>query len=102
MIVGKPSKLNMSIDPYVSYIRGHLIPGKAETIYVIGRLENKKLLDDICNKVNDSYEICSSVRSRAILRHSENRIEEIEQYVVIMRLHGINVFQSSINDVYER
>jgi hypothetical protein len=61
MIVGKRAKLvNEEKVPYVKYIRGVLFKEKMETVYILGRLENKDIICGVCEDVSDIYSVLRS------------------------------------------
>ncbi len=91
VIVGKRKKLLYSIEPYVSVIKNKIIPNKVDTIYVVGRKENKSKLDQLCFKFIDKYECVRNLtteRSFAL------------QYLVILRRKGSELVIPS--DVYSQ
>jgi len=94
VIVGKPYKLLTSIEPYVTYIRNALSKKDVETIYVLGRLENKPRLEEICTRIKDRYECVRQVQFSRFLRYSDRR-EMALQYLMVLRLRGIPIVRPS-------
>lgn len=94
VIVGKPSKLLTSVEPYVSYIRKRLIPQNIETIYILGRLENQARLDEICTRIDDKYECIRQVKFSTFLRYSDRK-ELALQYLTVARMRGTPVVRPS-------
>lgn len=95
VIVGKPSKHLTSIEPYVGYIKNALSRKDIETIYLLGRLENKNHLDEICGRINDRYECMRHVQFSHFLRYSDHRVLAL-QYLVVLRLRGIPIIRPSV------
>ncbi len=94
VIVGKPSKLLTSIEPYVGFVKNVLSKKNVETIYVLGRLENKPKLDEICARIEDRYECMRRVQFSTFLRYSDRR-ELALQYLMVLRLRGIPIVRTS-------
>lgn len=94
VIVGKPSKLLTSIDPYVGYIRGSLQPKQTETIYLLGRAENERRLQELCDRVGDAYDCCHRVKFSSFLRYSDRR-ELALQHLTVLRLKGTPMVRAS-------
>jgi hypothetical protein len=94
VIVGKPKKLTASGDVYIDFIQKSLVPRKIETIYIIGMWENKPILGHVCQAFSDKYEIFKTKKSKVTLRYNDH--EELrDQYLVVLRLRGVSVFQPS-------
>ena len=87
VIVGKPAKLLNSIEPYVYFINKKIIPHKVDTIYIIGRKENKLKLDELCLKFKEKYECVRTLTTESSFRF-ENRTELALQYLVVLRRKG--------------
>ena len=94
VIVGKPAKLLVSIDPYVSYIRNALAAEKTETIYVLARAENQRSVDDICSKFHQTYECVRTHRFRRVLKYLD-REETAQQYLAVLRRRESKIIQAS-------
>jgi hypothetical protein len=94
VIVGKPSKLLTSIQPYVSYIRNQLASQSFETIYLLARKENSKRVDEVCDVFSELYECVRKVSFTRHL-HYDDRKEVASQYLAIMRLRGAEIIQPS-------
>lgn len=94
VIVGKPRKITSDGDVYIHVIRKYLIPYKVETIYLLGRVENQSIMDIIADKFTKIYEITRKCKKDITLLYDDKEIV-VEQYLVVMRLIGIPVFQSS-------
>ena len=94
VIVGKPSKLLHSIDPYVDFINKHIIPNKIDTIYIVGRKENKSKLDELRSKFRNKYECVRNVTTETSFRF-ENHTELAIQYLIILRRKGAELIVPS-------
>ena len=94
VIVGKPSKLLTSIEPYVGFIRGSLKPKQTETIYLLGRAENERRLQEICERVSDTYDCCHRVKFSSFLRYSDRK-ELALQHLTVLRLKGTPMVRAS-------
>lgn len=95
MIIGKKFKLAESIKPYVKFIRDKLHVDGIETIYILGRVENKEYVSKICEEVADIYWQYKSRDTKTILRFDDNTTEKVTQHVVTLRMVGVSVFQAS-------
>lgn len=96
MIIGKKSKLVDSTIPYIKYIRKQLFFQGIETIYVLGRLENKELIMDICNDIGDIYWNYRSRETKTTIRFDNDQSIKIDQFIVILRMVNAPVFQKSL------
>jgi hypothetical protein len=94
VIVGKPAKLLNSIDPYVHFINKQVIPSKVDTIYIVGRKENKSKLDNLCSKFNEKYECVRSLTTETSFRF-DDRTELALQYLMILRRKGAELVVAS-------
>lgn len=97
VIIGKPIKLIISIDPYVSYIEKRLKPKGVDTIYLIGRSENKEKINNICVELDHAYTCIKSLTLRRPLRYPD-RIEVALQYLVVLRRRGADLVKPSDKD----
>lgn len=94
VIVGKPSKLLISIEPYISFIRGGLLSKHTETIYILGRAEHEARLKEICERLKDVYDCYHHVKFSSFLRYSDRK-ELALQHLLILRLRGIPLVSAS-------
>jgi len=93
MIIGKPSKLENSIDPYVNFIRDNLHSKNIETIYVLGKWENREIIKEICDQIGDIYWLYRDRKTTTLLRYDDDHTEECDQIVIVLRLVGALLFQ---------
>ncbi|MCK5057983.1 MAG: hypothetical protein KAT34_15110 [Candidatus Aminicenantes bacterium] len=84
VLVGKPRKLLTSLQPYLNYIKRTLASKGVDTIYLIGRKENRDKIDQICFEFGTQYVCVRSVIMRRPLRYRDH-IEHALQYLVVMR-----------------
>lgn len=84
MIVGKPQKLFESIDPYVDYINGYIVPHKFDSMYLIARKENKAKIDQVCERIGNDYVAVRCGFTTRPLRHKDH-VEMAQQYVVVLK-----------------
>lgn len=94
VMVGKPSKMMQSLEPYVGYVQKVLVDRGAETIYLLARQENKAQIDEVCRRFSNGYEVARQVQFQRHL-HYEDRSELAEQYLAILRKKGIQIVQPS-------
>jgi hypothetical protein len=94
VIIGKPSKLLFSIDPYVTFIRKKLVPKGVDTIYLLARSENKEKIDSICVEFDSEYTCGKAFNIRRPLRYPDH-IESIMQYLVVLRRRGADLVKAS-------
>lgn len=95
MIIGKKFKLAESIEPYIKFIREKLHVDGIETIYVLGRVDNKEYMDKICEGVADIYWQYKSRNTNTVLRFDDGTTQKVVQSVVALRMVGASVFQPS-------
>lgn len=94
VIIGKPAKLIVSLDPYIKYIEKNIVNKQFDTIYILGRPENKKKIDAICGAFNTQYAHARSFVSSRVLRYEDQEIIS-PQYLVILRRIGVEVISPS-------
>ena len=97
VICGKPSKMIVSIEPYVNYIRSNLADKEADTIYLLARVENSNRVNQICEEFSEEYK---NVRKFKFVRRLKypDRTEKASQYLAILRRRGIEVIQTSMKE----
>jgi len=101
VIVGKPVKLLTSLQPYVNYIRKTLASKDVDTIYIIGRKENRDKIDQICFEFGSQYVCARSIVMRRPLRYSDH-IEHALQYLVVMRRRAADLVSPSEKDTQQQ
>ena len=94
VIIGKPSKLLLSIDPYVSFIRSKLVSKGVDTIYILARSENQEKIDHICSKFGSEYTCSMALKMRRPLRYPDH-IESVLHYLVVLRRLGADLVKPS-------
>jgi hypothetical protein len=94
VIVGKSYNLLPSGEPFVKYIRRVLVPARIETVYLVGREENKRIIKNICRALRDVYDECRTRTSKVVLRYGERRVPR-RQFLVVLRMKGTRLFQPS-------
>ncbi len=95
MIIGKRFKLQDSLDPYVNFIRGKLYAEEIETVYVLGKWENREYIYRICDEVSDIYWRYRDRKTVATLRFNDGSTQKVRQIVVILRKKTLSVYQAS-------
>lgn len=95
MIIGKKFKLTESMEPYIKFIREKFHVDGIETIYVLGRVENKEYVEKICEGVADIYWQYKNRNTKTVLRFNDGTTEMVVQNIVALRLVGASVFQPS-------
>lgn len=95
VLVGKPIKLMLSIDPYVEYIRSTLIRNNAETIYLVGRSENQDKLKEICTRFSPTYGCERPIKFKRNLRYENGSVKQAQQVLVILRKTGVPIVRHS-------
>jgi hypothetical protein len=97
VIVGKPFKLLTSIQPYINYVQKTLASVNVDTIYVIGRKENREKIDQICDKFISQYICARRFMMQRPLRFPDH-IEHALQYLVVMRQKNLELVSPSEKD----
>lgn len=60
VIVGKPAKVIAAGHlPYVDYVRKQLIPRRIETLYLVSIRDNRAVVDEVCNSLDDVTRKCA-------------------------------------------
>lgn len=95
VIIGKPSKLEWSINPYVNYIRKNLESKNVETIYMLSRFENMQKVDDVAACFSVNYNVVKSKKIMQPMRHEEEK-KFFECYLVVLRRKNINLIRAEI------
>ncbi len=94
MIVGKKARLIKEEKvPYVKYIREALFKDKVETIYVLGSLENKNIISDVCDDVSDIYSILRSRKTKRLLHYEDGSNITVDCCVFVLQQIGSSVYQ---------
>lgn len=97
VIMGKRAKMTPSGEVYTAYIQKNLIPKRIETLYIVGTSENKNVIDSVCESVAEVFEKHRTHESKITLRYKEGeeeeRREQREQYLAILRRKGAGVFR---------
>jgi hypothetical protein len=95
VIVGKARNLTPSGEVYVRYIKGWLVPRKIETVYLLGVVQNRDVIDAVCRALSNTYEIHRSRTYKANLKYPDGRVVAREGYLVILRMKGLSLFRES-------
>ena len=94
VIIGKPLKLQQSIEPYVGYIKKVLVERDIETIYLLSKNENSSKVEKIYMRFSDLYECCRKMNFSKVLRYRWGN-READLYLMILRKKGIDIIQPS-------
>ena len=94
VIIGKPVKLLISIEPYVNYIDRELVQKDVETIYLLARRENRQDVEDIVGRFEKDYIAVRRVVFSRKLRYVDHSVLA-RQYLVVLRRKGIEIIQPS-------
>jgi hypothetical protein len=95
-IVGKKAKMTPSGEVYFKLIKKNLIPKGTDTLYLLGTWDNKDIIDNICAGVEDTFEKHRTHKSKVVLTYKEGeeqRPQQREQYLVILRKKGSDIFR---------
>jgi hypothetical protein len=94
MIVGKPLKLSTSLEPYIKFLKGILRREKPETIYILGRDENKERLEELCESVSSEYQCVRRISHQSMVRYTD-REESLSLFLMILKLKGAPLIKPS-------
>ena len=94
MIVGKIHKISEGVRTYENFIRKNLVPKKVETIYLLSKYENKHKLKELCSRFSISFNIDDERQLTQKIRRNGGSYD-VESYLVVMRMTGIDLIQSS-------
>lgn len=95
VIVGKASKLAISIDPYVKFIENRLLPGQVETIYLICRRENRDKVKEIAAYFDATHYVKQEVVSAKSLRYEDGSSAKVKEFLLVMRKRDVDLVQPS-------
>ncbi|MGH7475998.1 MAG: hypothetical protein ACRELD_06895 [Longimicrobiales bacterium] len=95
VIVGKPAKLLLSIQPYVGYIEGQLLTQDVETIYLLARAENLPRLQQIYDRFASDYEWAAKNGFSGVVRYGDET-RRIKQVLVVLRKRGLAMVQPAM------
>jgi len=87
MIVGKAFKVKVqrSIEPYVNYIKGKLIPAEIETLYIMGPAENESFIQKICQECDQDFNVISKRNYDSMLRYPDGEWRKCKTHLAILR-----------------
>lgn len=94
VIIGKPSKLIISIQPYISFIQSHLVVNGIESIYLLCREDNHDKVDSICNYFKSDYNCIKKYKFKSFLKYPDRKVLTL-QYIAVLRKIGTTVIQTS-------
>lgn len=83
VLIGKPLKLSQSIDPYVKFIDNGL-PENVETVYLFGRAENNKAIQQVCDRVVDKFDVVAERKLNKVLLYGEEK-RKISSFLAVLR-----------------
>lgn len=95
VIIGKPSKLLVSTQPYLTYIRKRLVARGAETIYLFARRENERKLEEICSEFVGDYECVRRMKAVGPIRYSRGT-QLVDQCLYVLRRNALRVIDPSV------
>lgn len=92
VIVGKPSKMLVSLDPYVGYIRRCLVANGIESIYVLSLWENRGAVREIVSGFLDEYDVHRRHKLERTLRYKDRKVKR-QQCLYVLRKKGVPIYQ---------
>ncbi len=93
VIVGKSAKVTEGERPWVDYLRLNLVPRRIETVYLLGLVENRSLMDQIASNFTAQYHIYRSVSARTRIR--PDAMDEVDRHLIVLRWRDVSVIQPS-------
>ncbi|WP_319416456.1 hypothetical protein [Marispirochaeta aestuarii] len=84
VIIGKRDKVD---DPkrYVDFIESISKKNSIFSVYAVGDIKNKKVIDNVCNSISHSFKMINSGKSDATLNTRSGEKIRIEQYYTVLR-----------------
>lgn len=97
LIVGKATTiLTYDKTPYVNYIRDILFKkNKIETIYILGGVEKKDIIDDVCNQVSGIYQIIRKRNIKNNINREDGTKKKVDTYCVVLRQFETHLYQQN-------
>lgn len=95
VIVGKSWKTAEGARVWVNFIKKTLIPQDIETIYLVGPIENREVMEKVCEEVDEFYTTCRTHVGTVRLAARDGKLREKEQYLAILRSHQASIIQPS-------
>lgn len=94
MIVGKPMKLLVSLDPYVAFIREAVQPSKVECLYMLGRADNRQAMLEIARRVSDAFDVVTQHAMSVKLRYPDHE-EDAAGFLLLLRSKDNDLLSST-------
>ena len=95
VIIGKPSKLMASVEPYVRYIQNEIVPHQSDTIYLLSRKENRQRVEEILSRFARQYECVRRTTFPKVLKYKSGKAERALQYLAVLRRQGVELVEPS-------
>jgi hypothetical protein len=90
VIIGKPEKV-FDEPRYVDFILGVTRRNTINSIYAIGDLKNKEIINSICKKIDNGYCVEQCGEGKAIVNKKYGGTREINQYYILLRKYDIKL-----------
>ena len=87
-----------SLEPYEKYIRGELAGNAIETIYLLGRAENKAKLEELVDRFSEEYELVSKRKFSGIVKYQDQE-KSVRQILLVARRKDLPVIQNGTQEV---
>lgn len=86
VIVGKALIVEKREErPYVKFIRNTLSPNHIDTVYLLGNIVNKKIIDAICSDTQDLYNTVRTHSSNVLLHREDGSTIIVKTYFAILK-----------------
>lgn len=94
VIIGRTYKMALEgTEVYINYIKSKTLPKKVETIYLLGKYENRDFIDQVCEHLNVSCEPYTTHHYTGEISVNGEKHKE-EQYLVVLRTSDAAVYQA--------
>lgn len=95
VIVGKSFKVESDEHQvYINYIQKIKSTHNLETIYVLGKQENQRFIDEVCGQLSSEFEIYKKHKYEGELSTQNGKVRQ-KGYLVVVRCLGVELYQSA-------
>ena len=95
VIIGRWFNITPEGGAWTAYVKNNVIPANIETLYLLGRVENRETIDAVAESIAEWFDTARTTGGRATLRYPDGGAQDVEHHVVILRKKGIPIVQPS-------
>ena len=97
VIVGRSFKIGQSPEgsPWRAFIERNLLPNDIETVYLVGAIENRPVMDRVARDLADHFHVHRTRQIEVMLRDKDGSRIKARQYQAVLRRKGVAVIRTS-------